>query len=135
MAPLPSNYVLLTNATPDKGYDLILKVAALMPEVRFLVIASQSPLDDAVHAYESAALSNLTAIGRVADMAPIYQGARACAEPRYRVRNSFSRVCIEAQRYALPVIGSDRGNVPYLLKHSGVALIEEPQAWREEIAR
>ncbi len=135
MAPLPSNYVLLTNTTPDKGYDLILKVAALMPGVQFLVIASQSPLDDAVHAYESAGLANVTAIGRVDDMAPIYEGARACAVPSYRFRESFSRVCIEAQRFGIPVIGSDRGNVPYLLEHSGVSLPEEPQAWAAEIAR
>ena len=98
MAPLPPNYVLLTNATPDKGYDLILKVAALMPEVQFLVIASQSPLDDAVHAYESAGLANVIVIGRAADMAPIYEGARAVAVPSYRFRESFSRVCIEARK-------------------------------------
>jgi ADP-heptose:LPS heptosyltransferase len=135
MAPLPSDYVLLTNTTPDKGYDLILKVAALMPEVDFLVIASQSPLDDAVHAFESAGLANVTAIGRVADMTPIYEGARALAVPSYRFRESFSRVCIEAQRFGIPVIGSDRGNVPYLLEHSGVSLPEDPGAWAAEIAR
>lgn len=131
----PSNYVLLTNAKPDKGYDLILQVAALLPDVSFLVIASQSPLGDAVHAYETAGLKNVTAIDRAADMATIYQGARAVAVPSYRFRESFSRVCIEAQRYGVPVIGSDRGNVPYLLEHSGVSLPEDADAWAAEIER
>jgi ADP-heptose:LPS heptosyltransferase len=130
-----SDYVLLTNAKAEKGYDLILKVAALMPEVQFLVIASQSPLDDAVHAYEAAGLANVRAMDRAADMTPLYAKARAVAVPSYRFRESFSRVVIEAQRAGVPVIGSDRGNVPYLLAHSGVALAEDPQAWAAEIAR
>src|SRR5262245_38495505 len=97
-----SNYVLLTNTTPDKGYDLILKVAALLADVPFLVIASQSPLADAVRAYESLGLKNVTAIDRAADMTLIYRNARAVAVPSYRFRETFSRVCIEAQRYGLP---------------------------------
>src|ERR1700733_1447067 len=97
MAPLPSNYVLLTNTTPDKGYDLILKVAALMPGVQFLVIASQSPLDDAVHAYESAGLPNVTAIGRVDDMAPIYEVECAGAVRDFRFRQSCSCAGLEGQ--------------------------------------
>jgi ADP-heptose:LPS heptosyltransferase len=130
-----TNYVLLTNAHVDKGYDLILKVAALLPDVSFLVIANQSPLSEAVHAYESLGLRNVTAIERVADMTPIYRNARALAVPSYRFRESFSRVCIEAQRFGIPVIGSDRGNVPYLLEHSGVSLPEDASVWAEEIVR
>jgi ADP-heptose:LPS heptosyltransferase len=132
---IPENYVLLTNTNAEKGYDLILKVAALLPDVPFLVIASQSPLDEAIHAYELAGLSNITAIGRVADMEPIYREAAIVAVPSYRFRETFSRVCIEAQRYGKPVIGSDRGNVPYLLEHSGVSLPEDPELWAAEIRR
>lgn len=130
-----SNYVLLTNTNAEKGYDLILKVAALLPDVSFLVIASQSPLDEAVHAYEMAGLTNVTAVPRVADMDPVYQKAAIVAVPSYRFRESFSRVCIEAQRYGKPVIGSDRGNVPYLLEESGIVLPEDPRAWAAEIKR
>lgn len=130
-----SNYVLLTNAKPDKGFDLILKVAGLLPDVPFLVIASQSPMADAVHAAESAGLRNLTVIERAGDMASIYDGARVVAVPSYRFRESFSRVCIEAQRYGIPVIGSDRGNVPFLLAQSGTVLPEDADLWAAEIAR
>ena len=119
MALPVSNYVLLTNTNAEKGYDLILKVAALLPDVPFLVLASQSPLEEAIRAYENAGLKNVTALGRVADMDPVYQGAAIVAVPSYRFKESFSRVCIEAHRYAKPVIGSDRGNVPYLLEQSG----------------
>lgn len=130
-----SNYVLLTNANAEKGYDLILKVAALLPDVPFLVIASQSPLGEAIHAYESAGLTNVTAVGRVADMDRIYRDAAIVVVPSYRFRESFSRVCIEAQRYGKPVIGSDRGNVPYLLEYSGVSLPEDPKLWAAEIVQ
>ncbi|HWA91787.1 MAG TPA: glycosyltransferase [Rhizomicrobium sp.] len=132
---MPSDYVLLTNAKADKGFDLILKVAVLLPEVPFLVIASQSPLDDAVQAIEIAGTPNVTAVGRAPDMASLYAGARAVAVPSYRFRESFSRVVIEAQRLGIPVIGSDRGNVPYLLEQSGVSLPEDADAWAAEIAR
>ncbi|MBV8977084.1 MAG: glycosyltransferase [Alphaproteobacteria bacterium] len=132
---LPADYVLLTNAQPDKGYDFILKVAALLPEVPFLVIASQSPRDDAVQAAEAAGLDNVTVIERVADMAPLYAGALAAAVPSYRFRESFSRVCIEAQRAGVPVIGSDRGNLPYLLAESGVSLPPDPALWAAEIEK
>jgi ADP-heptose:LPS heptosyltransferase len=130
-----SNYVLLANAKAEKGYDLILKVAALLPDVPFLVIASQSPLRDAVQAYEEAGLRNVTAIGRVADMDPIYESAAIVTVPSYRFRESFGRVCIEAQRHGKPVIGSDQGNVPHLLEHSGVSLPEDPSLWAAEIGR
>jgi ADP-heptose:LPS heptosyltransferase len=99
------------------------------------VIASQSPLADAVHAYEAAGLRNITALDRVADMDPIYRGAAIVAVPSYRFRESFSRVCIEAQRYEKPVIGSDQGNVPYLLEHSGVILPPDPKLWAAEITQ
>jgi ADP-heptose:LPS heptosyltransferase len=130
-----SNYVLLTNATPDKGYDLILKVAGLLPDVPFLVIASQSPLDEAVKAHERAGLSNVRVVPRTDDMDALYRNAAAVAVPSYRFRESFSRVCIEAQRHGKPVIGSDKGNVPFLLAESGVVLPEDARAWADEIAR
>ena len=132
---MPSDYVLLTNAKPDKGFDLLLKVAALLPDVPFLVIASQSPRDDAVQACEIAGLANVTVIDRSTDMERVYSGARVVAVPSYRFRESFSRVVVEAQRHGIPVIGSDRGNVPYLLEQSGTSLPEDPEAWAAEIAR
>jgi ADP-heptose:LPS heptosyltransferase len=129
------NYVLLTNAKADKGYDLILKIAALLPDVQFLVLASQSPPEEAVHAYQNAELRNVTVLGRVADMDPIYRDAAIVAVPSYRFKESFSRVCIEAQRYGKPVIGSDRGNVPFLLEHSGIVLPEDERKWVAEIRK
>lgn len=128
-----ANYVLLTNTNGEKGFDLILKVAALLPHVPFLAIASQSPLDEAIHARDVAGVRNVTLIGRSDDMDTIYRGAAIVAVPSYRFRESFSRVCIEAQRYGKPVIGSDRGNVPYLLEYSGIVLPEDAKTWAAEI--
>jgi ADP-heptose:LPS heptosyltransferase len=130
-----SNYVLLANANESKGYGLILKVAPLLPHINFLVIASQSDTDDAVQAAVNAHAPNIAVISRVNDMAPVYRGAHVVAVPSYRFLETFSRVCIEAHRYGKPVIGSDRANVPHLLRQSGIVLPEDVKAWAAEIQR
>jgi hypothetical protein len=130
-----ANYILLTDACAEKGYDLILKVAALLPRIPFVVIADSAPLEEVVRAYEQAGLHNITAIGPADDMDALYRNAAAVAVPSYRFLEPLGEVCLEAQRHAKPVIGSDRGNIPYLLDQSGVTLPEDPQAWAHEIER
>ena len=124
---------LLVNARPDKGFDLALEIAALAPNVPFLVVASQSSLEDAEDAVDAAGLFNVHIIDKVDDVAALYARAKVVLVPSYAFIETFSRVCIEAHRYGLPVIGSDVGNVPNLLKQSGVSLPPDPQAWADEL--
>jgi glycosyltransferase involved in cell wall biosynthesis/Flp pilus assembly protein TadD len=131
----PDDYVLLVNTRSEKGFDLILDVAALLPDREFRAISSQSSREAAEASIRARGLSNVTILDRVDDVGPLYAKARVVAVPSYRFIETFSRVVIEAHRYGVPVIGSDRGNVPYLLAESGIALPEDAAAWAEEIER
>ncbi|UPY36957.1 glycosyltransferase family 9 protein [Sediminicoccus sp. KRV36] len=131
--------VLLANARMDKGFGMMLalsaRLSARLPSCRFVALATQSDIGGAQAMARDAGLSNVEVLERVQDMQPLYARARAVLVPSYRFVETFSRVVIEAQREGIPVIGSDRGNLPYLLRESGVSLPEEPGLWAEELAR
>ena len=127
--------VLLVNARPEKGFDIFLELAARCPEFQFVSIAGQSVRDDAVEAAERLGISNVQIIDQVEDMSPLYNRAWCVLVPSFHFIETFSRVVIEAQRFGVPVIGSDRGNVPHLLTRSGVALPEVPDLWADELRR
>ncbi len=130
-----ADFVLLVNAAHNKGFGLLLEVAKLVPSVTFVAIASQTDAAEAQAAIQAAMLSNFRVLPRTDRIELLYHRARVVAVPSYRFVETFSRVCIEAQRYRKPVLGSDRGNVPYLLRESGVILPEEPAAWAAELHR
>jgi len=134
-APLQPDYVLLVNARPDKGFDLMLEVAAGCPQIRFAAIASQSPSKVARAAVDAAGLRNVTILEKTNDIGSLYHAARLVIVPSYRFVETFSRVCIEAQRFGKPVIGSNVGNVPNLLEQSGVVLTDSVPAWIDEVRR
>ncbi len=126
--------VLLANARDDKGFGLLLDLAGLLPEVRFLALAGQSAPAAARAAIAARGLANVEVAAAVGDMAPLYRRARAVLVPSYRFVETFSRVVIEAHRHGVPVLGADRGNIPLLLAESGTALPASPVAWAEALA-
>ncbi|MGX1690958.1 glycosyltransferase [Brevundimonas naejangsanensis] len=130
-----SDYILLVNAKSNKGFDLILEAARRVPFAKFLVIASQSDTADAVAAVDHANVSNVKIIGHTSRMDILYRQAKAVAVPSYMFVETFSRVCIEAQRYGKPVLGATIGNIPFLLKESGIVLPNDAHAWAAEISR
>lgn len=127
--------VLLLNAKAEKGFDLLLQVAQLCPEVPFQAVASQSDAAEAQALVAARGLRNITILPRTDDVAALYRQAKLVAVPSYRFVETFSRVCIEAQRHGRPVLGSDKGNVPYLLRQSGIVLPEDAARWAAEIRR
>lgn len=133
--PARRELVLLANARMDKGFGLMLRIAALLPNRRFVALATQSDRHAALAAAAEARLTHVEVLDRVEEMAPLYARARAVLVPSYRFVESFSRVVVEAQRQGVPVIGSDRGNVPLLLAESGVSLPEDPALWAAELTR
>ncbi|GGL78964.1 glycosyltransferase [Wenxinia marina] len=133
--PRSENFVLLVNTRHEKGFDLILKVAALRPDIPFVAIANQSSLDLAEADVRQRGLQNIEIVGKVEDMAPLYRAARVVAVPSYRFKETFSRVCIEAHRFGKPVLGADSGNIPNLLKEAGIVLPEDPKVWAAELGR
>ncbi|WP_306150169.1 MULTISPECIES: glycosyltransferase family 9 protein [unclassified Roseibium] len=129
------DYVLLVNTRAIKGFDLILETAELCPEIQFVAIASQSDLEIAISNVKDRGLSNVTILNYTEHMDVIYRHSRVVAVPSYKFIETFSRVCIEAQRYGKPVIGSDKGNVPFLLRDSGVVLPEDAKIWSDTIKK
>jgi ADP-heptose:LPS heptosyltransferase/glycosyltransferase involved in cell wall biosynthesis len=127
--------VLLVNARDDKGFGMLLAVATLLPRLRFVALAGQSAAAAARAAACRRGLANVEVLPHAPDMAALYRRARAVMVPSYRFVETFSRVVVEAQRHGVPVLGSDRGNVPLLLRESGRALPEEPTAWAAELDR
>jgi len=130
-----TDYVLLVNTKPDKGFDFMIEVAGRLPAVRFVAIASQSDSAEAVESVRASLCQNLTVLPRTDRMDVLYAAAKIVVVPSYKFVETFSRVCIEAQRYGKPVIGSTVGNVPYLLDKSGVILDENADDWAAEIEK
>lgn len=129
------DYVLLLNAKPEKGFDLLLDLAERLPGQAFVAVASQSSLAEAQVLVQERSLANVHIIEKIEQPGLLYRDALAVVAPSYQFIETFSRVCIEAQRYGRPVIGSDKGNVPYLLQESGVILPEVTDLWVDEIRR
>lgn len=128
-------YALLLNARPEKGLDMVLAAAPLVPEVEFVCVASQSGIETTKRLVEERGLTNVRVIEKVDNADELYRNARVVLVPSFSFVETFSRVVIEAHRHGLPVIGSDRGNVPLLLEFAGVALPEESSLWADEIRR
>ncbi len=134
-AALPTDFVLLVNAREDKGYDLLLDLAVAKPQIKFVAIASQTKSDHAVDLARRRGVTNVTVLERTDKIEELYRAAKVVIVPSYRFVETFSRVCIEAQRFGKPVIGSDVGNVPNLLIHSGIVLPNKLDEWVAELSR
>lgn len=128
-------YALLLNGRPDKGLPLILEVAQRLRDVPFRVVASQMPRELVEAEIRKANIDNVDIVNWTQDTASLYRDARVVLVPSYSFVETFSRVVIEAQRFGVPVVGSDRGNVPLLLQQSGTALPEIADLWADEIKR
>ena len=131
----PKDFVLLVNAREDKGYDLLLDLAVAKPQIQYVAIASQTKSDHAIDLARRRGVTNLTILERTDKIEELYQAAKVVVVPSYRFVETFSRVCIEAQRFGKPVIGSDVGNVPNLLRHSGIILPHKLDVWVAELTR
>ncbi len=129
------DFVLLVNSRVDKGFDIFVKTAALLPNIRFCAIASQSTGRSAKEIIDFYGAKNVEILDYVADLSELYKQARVVAVPSYKFVETFSRVVIEAHRFGVPVVGANRGNVNYLLLQSGGALPEDENIWAKEISR
>lgn len=135
LPPLPRDFILLLNSRPEKGFGLILEVAALLPQQAFVCLSNQSSDQEARAQIRDRGLANVTILPRQDDVAPLYRAALAVAVPSYAFVETFSRVCIEAHRFGKPVLGATSGNIPFLLERSGIILPEDAAVWAAEIRR
>lgn len=133
--PVPGESALLLNGRVDKGFGLALQLAVKRPNIPFQVVAAQVARERLEEQIAEAGVKNIEILPWSADTENLYRQARAVLVPSYAFVETFSRVVIEAQRFGVPVIGSNRGNVPILLQDSGTALPEAEDAWLAELDR
>jgi tetratricopeptide (TPR) repeat protein/ADP-heptose:LPS heptosyltransferase/glycosyltransferase involved in cell wall biosynthesis len=133
--PRPGASALLLNGRTDKGFGLALRLAKARPAIPFQVVAAQVARERIEEQIEAAGVRNIEILPWAADTESLYRQARVVLVPSYAFVETFSRVVIEAQRFGVPVFGSDRGNVPVLLAESGTVLPEEEDTWLTALDR
>jgi glycosyltransferase involved in cell wall biosynthesis len=110
-----------------KGADVVLKAAARVPEVRF-VIAGTGPLKDDLEA-EAAhlGLDNVEFLGYVTggELRSAFSGALCVIVPSECFENSPITV-FESFAYGKPVVGASIGGVPELVVDGETGLLFEP---------
>lgn len=135
MAEGEGDVILLMNARADKGFNLLMDMAARLPHRRFIAVANQSSAQMAERWLAMRSLSNVTILNRTDDIDALYRQARVVIVPSFEFVETFSRVVIEAQLRGRVVIGADAGNIPYLLAESGFLLPEDAGLWAETAER
>ena len=131
----PRDYILLANARADKGWTILLQIAALLPHRQFLAIANQSDRGAAMADVRRLGLHNVTVVDRTGQMSQVYRGAKLVLVPSFAFVETFSRVVVEAGRLSRPVLMADSGNLPYLGKGTDLVLPEDAQAWADRIEK
>lgn len=139
-APQPSvadrsGYVLLANARADKGWYLLLEIAARLPNHAFIAIASQSDSDAALAEVGQRGLRNVQVLERTDRIEELYDGASVVLVPSFTFVETFSRVVIEAGRRGRPVLMADSGNLTYLGADTDLVLPNDPELWAGRIAQ
>jgi ADP-heptose:LPS heptosyltransferase/glycosyltransferase involved in cell wall biosynthesis len=135
-APTPveeRDYVLMCNASWDKGFGIFLRCAELLPDIPFVVCCNMSNYQEAEEMCRLRGLTNVTALPFQEDMTRLYAKAKVVLVPSFDVIETFSRVCVEGQAHGVPVIGADAGNIPYILRDSGIVLPKDERLWAEAI--
>ena len=126
--PQAGEYFLFVNPAVVKGFEFILQLAAELPEEKFLVIgnwAGETP---------KGLPANIQFQGRQPSLKKFYENAKVLLMPSVW-EEAFGRLPLEAMAQGVPVIASDRGNLPETLGGGGQALPLELSRWKEALAK
>ena len=131
-------FVTLINPVPEKGLELALEIAALLPGRRFLFVESW-PLGRTGRREllrRLTALPNVTFAPWTLDMKKTYSRTAVILMPSLW-EEGFGRVMLEAQINGIPVLGRATGAIPEVLGTSAALLpMDAPaRAWADEIER
>ncbi len=122
-------FVTLINPVQQKGVDVALEVARLLPERQFLFQESW-PLSGDRARHLSGGLkgvANVEVGSWTPDVARVYARSRLLLAPS-QWYEGFGRVVVEAQRCGVPVIAMDRGGLSEAVGDGGVLLSTEASA-------
>jgi glycosyltransferase involved in cell wall biosynthesis len=131
-------FVTFINPVQQKGVDLFLRLAALLPEVPFLCLEGW-PLE---RRRRRALTQRLRQVPHVEfrrstlDMAAVYAVTHLLLVPS-TCEDAYPRVVLEAHASGIPVVAMRRGGIPDAVGAGGVLLSpEEPdEAWATAIRR
>jgi glycosyltransferase involved in cell wall biosynthesis len=131
-------YVLFVGRlSEEKGIETILRVAKLVPDVKFRIVGRGPDMERLHRLGES--LSNVEFLGfRMGDeLVQLYRGAMAVVLPS-RVHENFPLAVLEAMAAGKPVIASNVGGVPEIVEDRVNGLLVSPadlHGWVEAIMR
>lgn len=134
VAPVKTpRFITYINPRTEKGINLFCKIAALLPDLPFLVVQGWSRDNlsgDELQALEFIkALPNVKLLSPVSDMREVYGLTRILVVPS-RWQESWARVIGEAQANGIPVVVSNRGSSALNVGQGGVVLsYGQPDLW------
>lgn len=110
----------IARLSPEKGVDVLLKAALLMPNMAF-VIAGDGPLRDAL---EADSPPNVRYLGRIDDVQALLGSIHALAIPSRSEGQGL--VALEAMAAGVPIVASRVGGLAEMLTDGQTALLVTP---------
>lgn len=136
MAPIEDRkFVLSVNTEFKKGFDFVVEIAKRLPNISFVSLSNQSNVEVANEYCKKSGVKNITILPFQEKMEDLYSKSKVVLVPSFKFLETFSRVPIEAHCFGIPVIGSNTGNIPYILEKSGLSLPQCVDSWVQELMR
>lgn len=128
-------YVLSVNTEFKKGFAFIVEIAKKLPNIQFVALSNQSNSEVAKKYCKDNGVNNIEILPFQEKMQDLYSQSKVVLVPSFDFLETFSRVPIESQCFGVPVIGSNAGNIPYILEKSGICMAKNADDWANEIQR
>ncbi|WP_300716447.1 glycosyltransferase [uncultured Brachyspira sp.] len=122
-------YVTFINPVPQKGCDFVLKLAAMIPNTKFLCVEGWYKNLDFLNKMPN----NITYLESQNDMNYVWSVSKVLIIPSI-VQDASPRVIVEANINYIPVIGNNVGGIPEVMNSSGYIInISNIEKWIETI--
>ncbi len=122
-------YVTFVNPVPQKGCDFILRLASMMPNVKFLCVEGWYKNSDFI----SKMPNNIIYLEPQNDMSYVWSVSKILLVPSI-VQDASPRVIVEANMNYIPVIGNCIGGIPEVMNSSGYIIdVSDIEKWIETI--
>lgn len=114
-------YITMINPVPMKGVGIVLQVARLLPERKFLIVEGWKgeALNKEAVLKELESLPNVDFFPWTSDMRAVFAQTRILLAPS-QCEEAFGRVALEAQASGIPVVASNIGGLPEAVGEGGI---------------